>query len=116
MNKLWLYRVCTLALVAVFSVIVLGLSAYSASILDEVKAAVGPQSEPITYAALGITVSTITLVSTVSMLALDLTFDSLFTSYIIFEFSWLTVLWMFWVAVGSVTIDNDQELYLQLPC
>ncbi|KAI9058796.1 hypothetical protein FKP32DRAFT_1227027 [Trametes sanguinea] len=113
MNTFWLYRVSTLVLVAAFSMVVIGLCAHTTSFLDEViKTGAGAPDRSYHYADLGLAVGAVTLVSSVSMLLFDILFGKIFTSYVMFEISWLSILWMFWVAVGSVTRDDDNYLYL----
>ncbi|KAJ3010501.1 hypothetical protein NUW54_g955 [Trametes sanguinea] len=113
MNTFWLYRVSTLVLVAAFSVVVIGLCAHTSTYLDEViKTGAGAPDRSYHYAQLGLAVGTVTFVSSVLMLLSEICFEQMFTSYVMFEISWLSILWMFWVAVGSVTRDDDNYLYL----
>ncbi|KAL7278697.1 hypothetical protein ACG7TL_007699 [Trametes sanguinea] len=113
MNSFWLYRFSTLALVAIFSVVVIGLCGHTSSNLDEIiRTGAGAPDRSYHYAALGLAVGTVTLVSSVLMLLFEFFFEEVFTSYVVFEISWLSILWMFWVAVGAVTLDDDNNLYL----
>ncbi|KAJ3005427.1 hypothetical protein NUW54_g2461 [Trametes sanguinea] len=114
MNSFWLYRVFTLVLVTVFSIVVLGLCAHASMYLNELlHIGVGVAGGRSYHCAvLGLVAAIITFLSTVPMLLSAVFLETSFTSYVIFDIYWLSILYMLWVSVGSVTLDDGSVLYL----
>ncbi|KAL1943254.1 hypothetical protein VTO73DRAFT_4329 [Trametes versicolor] len=115
MNAPWLYRVITFVLASILSLVVIVFCVKSKDHLDDIVNAVGGRGQfnasNYPYATLGIAVGVMTVVSKVAMLALDFFFESIFTSYIIFELGWSCVLWVLWIAVGGTTLSNGKDLF-----
>ncbi|KAL7278699.1 hypothetical protein ACG7TL_007701 [Trametes sanguinea] len=115
MNALWLYRVFTLILVAIISLAVIGLCVHTSNNLNEILSAI-QVSGHFPYTSLGIAVSAITLVSSVLLIVLDFFFDNIFTSYLIFEIPWLSIVWILWISVGATTLSEGKTIFQGQPC
>ncbi|KAI0830258.1 hypothetical protein BC628DRAFT_991744 [Trametes gibbosa] len=114
MNNLWLIRLCAFVLACILSLVIIALCAISNSNLSEIllKSEVGR----FPYASLGIAIGVITLVSMIIMIVLDFFVDNFFTSYMIFELSWTSLLWVLWIAVGGTTLANGKTLFQGATC
>ncbi|KZV75117.1 hypothetical protein PENSPDRAFT_547321, partial [Peniophora sp. CONT] len=97
---------CTLA----FSVIVLGLSADALSITTTYEASY------FIWDALAVAVSVITICSIVAMLVIDFLRRGAFTSLVIVEIGWLSVLWILWLATGAYAADINQFVFGTSSC
>ncbi|KAI9058793.1 hypothetical protein FKP32DRAFT_1581201 [Trametes sanguinea] len=115
MNALWLYRVFTLILVAIISLAVIGLCVHTSNNLNDILSAIGVSGN-FPYTSLGIAVSVITLVSSALMIVLDIFFDNVFTSFLIFEIPWLSIVWILWISVGATTLSQGKTIFKGQPC
>ncbi|CDO68772.1 hypothetical protein BN946_scf184989.g38 [Trametes cinnabarina] len=116
MNVLWLYRVSTLILVSIVSLAVIGLCVHTSNNLAQVLAFFGLGAGSFPYTTLGIAVSAITLVSSALLIALDIFFDNIFTSYLAFEIPWLSILWILWISVGWTTLSEGHMIFQGITC
>ncbi|CCM03380.1 uncharacterized protein FIBRA_05510 [Fibroporia radiculosa] len=98
----WLYisRLAIFAIVALFSLIVLGVAGNISSTLSSSDSAI------LTYVGLGIATSVLTLLSIPAMLVVDLLMTGFFTSMILVELAWLSFLWILWLATGALVASD----------
>ncbi|KAI0354289.1 hypothetical protein OH77DRAFT_1521906 [Trametes cingulata] len=115
MNLLWLYRVFTLVLVCIVSLVVIALCAHTSTNLDKLLSAF-ELSGSFPYTSLGIAVGAITIVSNALLIFLDFFFDNIFTSFIIFEISWSSILWILWISVGATTLSEGKTIFKGESC
>ncbi|KAI0327348.1 hypothetical protein GY45DRAFT_1373236 [Cubamyces sp. BRFM 1775] len=115
MNVLWLYRVFTLVLTSILSLVVIALCAHTSTHLDNILDRFGLTGS-FPYATLGIAIGCITIVTNIIMLGLDFFFDNIFTSMPIFEVPWLSIMWILWISVGATTLSQGKQLFKNTPC
>ncbi|EIW56449.1 uncharacterized protein TRAVEDRAFT_49273 [Trametes versicolor FP-101664 SS1] len=115
MNLLWLYRGFTFVLVSIISLVVIAFCAHTSTNLDKILAAFELEGS-FPYTNLGIAVGAITIVSKVLLLALDFFIDNTFTSFIIFEISWSSILWILWISVGATTLSEGNTIFKGHTC
>ncbi|KAI0354290.1 hypothetical protein OH77DRAFT_526177 [Trametes cingulata] len=116
MNALWLYRVFTFVLACILSIVVVALCAGTSSNLDEILPLIRRDQDNFPYAHLGIAVGVMTLVSYSVMMGLDLLFERVFTSFMVVEMVWTSILWVLWIAVGGTTFSEGNTLFEGKPC
>ncbi|KIO06878.1 hypothetical protein M404DRAFT_416562 [Pisolithus tinctorius Marx 270] len=92
-------RIIVLALLVVFSLIVVGLSGHLISLTEEYYAFY------FVFCALGIATAVLTIFTVPVMLVVDVVRRGAFTSMIIVELVWLSVLWVFWVATAAEAVS-----------
>ncbi|KAI8990401.1 hypothetical protein BD414DRAFT_514185 [Trametes punicea] len=115
MNILWLYRAFTLVLTAIVALAVIGLCAHTSTNLDKILSLIGVTGS-FPYTTLGITVGAITMIANALLLFLDFFFDRIFTSMIVFEIPWLSILWILWISVGATTLSQGKKIFTGHPC
>ncbi|KAI0632979.1 hypothetical protein C8Q77DRAFT_1158424 [Trametes polyzona] len=115
MNILWLFRVFTFVLTAIVALVVIALCAHTSTNLDEILEVFG-LSGSFPYTNLGIAVGAITIVSNVLFVALDIFFENIFTSFLIFEISWSSILWILWISVGATTLSEGKTNFSGHDC
>ncbi|KAH9852950.1 hypothetical protein C2E23DRAFT_859582 [Lenzites betulinus] len=115
MNILWLYRVFTLVLACIISLVVIALCAHTSTNLDKILAAFDLTGS-FPYTSLGIAVGAITIVSNALLIFLDFFFENIFTSYIIFEIPWTSILWILWISVGATTLSEGSTIFKGHSC
>ncbi|KAI0673116.1 hypothetical protein C8Q78DRAFT_969908 [Trametes maxima] len=115
MNILWLYRVFTLVLVCIASLVVIALCAHTSSNLDKILSLVGLAGS-FPYTTLGITVGAISIVSNALLIFLDFIFDTIFTSMLVFEIAWFSILWILWISVGATTLSEGNRIFSPYSC
>ncbi|KAH9902774.1 hypothetical protein C8Q73DRAFT_785408 [Cubamyces lactineus] len=115
MNLLWLYRVFTLVLACILSLVVIALCAHTSSHLDNILDYLHLTGS-FPYADLGIAIGCITIVTNIILLGLDFFFDNIFTSMPIFEIPWLCIVWILWISVGATTLSQGNQLFKGTPC
>ncbi|TFY80411.1 hypothetical protein EWM64_g3600 [Hericium alpestre] len=98
MGYLSVARLVVLVVALVFSVIVLGISADMVTIDKDLErwydiSSIGPE--------LGVAISVISIVSLLPMIIVDFLRRGAFTSWVIVEVSWLSVLWILWLSTGA---------------
>jgi len=96
-------RVTVLAWVFFSSLIAMALAANLTSITESLV------KQYFTWAALAIAVGVVSLLSIPVMLALDAARTRAFTSLIIFELSWLSVLQILWLVVGAMAASGIKQ-------
>ncbi|KAJ6516289.1 hypothetical protein C8R45DRAFT_239212 [Mycena sanguinolenta] len=107
MALLPLIRLVALSVVLAFSVIVLGLSAALTSTTETYL------DGYFEFAALAIATSALTLLTLPVMIALEiLQSGAAFTSMIIVELPWLSILWVLWLATGSDGAQAAQNVFV----
>ncbi|KAK7061370.1 MBOAT, membrane-bound O-acyltransferase family-domain-containing protein [Favolaschia claudopus] len=90
------------AVVVAFSVIVLGLSAALTSTTEKYL------NGYFEFAALAIATSVITLITVPIMIVMEfLHHGAMFTSMVLFELSWLSILWVLWLATAADTTQAN---------
>jgi len=102
MGIIHLVRLVAFAVVLLFSIIVLGLSA-------NVDAT---YNIDITFASLALAVAVITMVTMVPLIAVEFTRKGAFTSRVFVELIWVGILWVLWLASGAeaATLNVDPSL------
>ncbi|KAJ8453852.1 hypothetical protein ONZ51_g13366 [Trametes cubensis] len=105
MTWLQLVRLITLGFTLGCGIIVLSLASHVTSLSEEYYA--------IYYAfeALGIAVGALTMVSIPVMIAIDFLRTGAFTSMVVVELSWLSVLWVLWLATAAQTADQTSVAF-----
>ncbi|KAI0659638.1 hypothetical protein C8Q70DRAFT_889841, partial [Cubamyces menziesii] len=63
------------------------------------------------FEALGIAVGALTMVSIPVMIAIDFLRTGAFTSMVVVELSWLSVLWVLWLATAAQTADQTSVAF-----
>ncbi|KAI0369285.1 hypothetical protein BV20DRAFT_946548 [Pilatotrama ljubarskyi] len=116
MNVLWLYRVFTFVLACILSLVVIALCVHTSSNLEDILPAFGYDEGDFPYATLGIAVGAITTSWVLSRIGLDFFFERLFTSFIIVEIAWTSILWVLWIAVGGTTFSEGSTIFKGKPC
>ncbi|KAI0632978.1 hypothetical protein C8Q77DRAFT_860736 [Trametes polyzona] len=116
MNLPWLYRAATIVAVCVLSLAVIVLCAQSNSNLDGLAGVALPNRDDYQYATLGEAVGSITVVTGLLLLILDIFLQDLFTSFLVTELAWSTILFILWIAVGATTLTNGKTLFKGRPC
>ncbi|KAI0369287.1 hypothetical protein BV20DRAFT_980234 [Pilatotrama ljubarskyi] len=115
MNLLWIYRVFTLVLACIVSLVAIALCAHTSTNLDKILAAFD-LSGSFPYTSLGIAVGSITIISNALLIFLDFFFDNVFTSFLIFEISWSSILWILWISVGATTLSEGKTIFKGQSC
>ncbi|VDC04063.1 unnamed protein product [Peniophora sp. CBMAI 1063] len=103
-------RLVTFGCTLVFSVIVLGLSADALSITQTYEGSY------FIWDALALAVSIITICSIVPMFVIDFLRRGAFTSLVVVEIGWLSVLWILWLATGAYAADINQMVFGTISC
>jgi len=98
MGAISIIRVAILASSTLFSLIVLGLAAHLLSLTTVYL------GWYFYFSALGIATSVLSLVTLPLMLLLDFNRRGAFTSMIVVELVWLSILWVLWVATAAETV------------
>ncbi|CAK5276097.1 unnamed protein product [Mycena citricolor] len=101
-----LIRLVALSLVSVFAVIVLGLTAGLTSLTETY---LGGYFQ---FAALGIATASLTLLTVPAMIALEIIRPGGFTSQIIVELPWLSVLWVLWLATAADATNVANNIFI----
>ncbi|KAI0659625.1 hypothetical protein C8Q70DRAFT_915218 [Cubamyces menziesii] len=115
MNILWLYRVFTLVLTCILSLVVIALCAHTSTHLDNILEHFDLTGS-FPYATLGIAIGCITIVTNIIMLGLDFFLDNIFTSMPVFEVPWLSIVWILWISVGATTLSQGNRLFKGSQC
>ncbi|KAI0651174.1 hypothetical protein C8Q79DRAFT_898528 [Trametes meyenii] len=115
MNVLWLYRVFTFALACILSFVVIVLCVRSSDNLGVILRAFG-DDDTFPYPTLGIAIGCMTLISYIIMLALDFFIENVFTSMLVFEIAWSSVLWVLWISVGATTLSEGNTIFKGRSC
>ncbi|RPD77177.1 hypothetical protein L226DRAFT_533178 [Lentinus tigrinus ALCF2SS1-7] len=63
------------------------------------------------FAVLGIATGGITIISLPVMLIVDLLRKGAFTSLVVVELSWLSILWVLWIATAALTVDETSAIF-----
>ncbi|EIN10222.1 hypothetical protein PUNSTDRAFT_119274 [Punctularia strigosozonata HHB-11173 SS5] len=101
MHWLPLFRLVTLGASAVFAIIVLGLCAH---ILNVTLSFTGLY---FVFAALGVATALLTVITVVPMLIIEVLRKGAFTSFVVVEAVWLSILWILWLATGAETANTS---------
>jgi len=96
---LHLTRLVILVLVLIFSITLLGVSAH----WDNVSSQIGLHVE---FADMALAISVITILTVMPMVLVDFFRSGAFTSFILVEIVWFTILWVLWLATGALTSSN----------
>ncbi|KAF8211543.1 hypothetical protein K438DRAFT_1958637 [Mycena galopus ATCC 62051] len=106
MAALALIRHIVLSVVLGFSVIVLGLSAALTSTTETYG------DTYVTFAALAIATAGLTLITLPIMIALEYTQSGgAFTSMVLIELVWFSILWLLWLATGADTAQEASDTF-----
>ncbi|KAI6153971.1 hypothetical protein BKA82DRAFT_4095928 [Pisolithus tinctorius] len=98
-------RIIVLALLVAFSLIVVGLSGHLISLTEEYYAFY------FVFCALGIATAALTIFTVPVMLIVDVVRRGAFTSMIIVELVWLSVLWVLWVATAAEAVSAGNTYF-----
>ncbi|KAH7922856.1 hypothetical protein BV22DRAFT_1016507 [Leucogyrophana mollusca] len=104
-----LFRTIVFGTTLLFSIICLGISAHLISLTEEYF------HEYLTFAALGVATSVLTMVSLIGIFVIDFLHQGAFTSMVLVELVWLFILWVLWVATAGETAA-DNNLYFPYGC
>lgn len=63
------------------------------------------------FAALAIAVGGVTIFTLPVMLVIDFVRRGAFTSWILIELIWLSVVWVLWIATGAVAVNNTSAIF-----
>jgi hypothetical protein len=105
-NFLPIIRILALAVALLFALITLGLAADITRTTEEAI------SGYYYFAVLAIATSVLTLVSLPVLIVVDLIRTGAFTSMIVVELGWLSILWVLWLATGADTADVSSKIFI----
>jgi ABC-type multidrug transport system fused ATPase/permease subunit len=105
-NILPIIRKLALAVALLFSLITLSLAAHFTSTTEEVI------SGYYYFAVLAIATSVLTLVSLPVLLIVDMIRTGAFTSMVVVEVGWLSILWVLWLATGADAADVSSKIFI----
>jgi len=101
-----IFRVTVLSLSFVLALIVMGLSAHLTSFT------VSFEGEAIIFALLAVTTAGLAILTLPVMLVVDFLCKRTFTSMVLVELIWFSILWMLWLSVG---IDGGESINISFP-
>ncbi|TBU31292.1 hypothetical protein BD311DRAFT_752995 [Dichomitus squalens] len=110
MGWLQILRLAALSFAVLSGIIVASLSAHITAFIEENFATY------YVYAALGIATGGLTFFTVPVLLLVDFLRTGAFTSYIIVELSWLSVLWVLWLATGALTVNDTAAVGVFQSC
>ncbi|KAF9076604.1 hypothetical protein BDP27DRAFT_1313613 [Rhodocollybia butyracea] len=90
-------RIVVRTFVLLCSIVVLGLAAHVTSLAD---------FDGFDFAGLAIAVAVITIISLNAMIAIDYTRRGAFTSMVIVELGWFSVLWILWLSAAALSAEE----------
>ncbi|KII96051.1 hypothetical protein PLICRDRAFT_65322, partial [Plicaturopsis crispa FD-325 SS-3] len=88
-------------LVLLLSIVVLGLAAHLTNITEEFFEVY------FIYAALSIAAAGLTILTVPVLIIVDIVRRGAFTSFVVVELSWLSLLWVLWLATGAYTGSDN---------
>ncbi|KAJ6538942.1 hypothetical protein B0H19DRAFT_334028 [Mycena capillaripes] len=106
MTAISLIRITALSVVLGFAVIVLGLSAGLTSTTEKYLDGF------FEFAALAIATASLTIITLPIMIGLEFLRPGAFTSMIAVELSWLSILWVLWLATGADSAQAGQNTFI----
>jgi hypothetical protein len=109
-RALYLTRLVTLVLVLIFSIILLGLSAHSESELGQSSIFGG------SVIGMPLAISVITIITVLPMVLIDFFRSGPFTSFILVEIVWFSILWVLWLATGGLISSNGMTTLFNTGC
>ncbi|KAF8627567.1 hypothetical protein AX15_004359 [Amanita polypyramis BW_CC] len=92
-------RLALLAVVTLFSIVVLGLAAHS---INVTAAAIGSY---FTFDALGVATAVLSIVTLLALIILSLLRKGALPNYILVESAWFSLLWVLWLATAADTAN-----------
>ncbi|KAI0069104.1 hypothetical protein BV25DRAFT_94285 [Artomyces pyxidatus] len=110
MGLFYIARLVTLATSLVFSIIVLGLAADMISITEEYL------DSYYIFSALAVATAVLTFVTVLPMIVIDLFRRGAFSSWVVLEVSWLSILWVLWLSTAAYATWTDGQVFIGSSC
>ncbi|KAI0046965.1 hypothetical protein FA95DRAFT_1291395 [Auriscalpium vulgare] len=110
MGYLSLARLITFGTSLLFSIIVLGIAA------DVISTEEKYLDEYSNFAALAVATAVLTLATVGPMLIIDILRRGAFSSWIVVELGWLSILWVLWLATGADAANTDGNTFIGSSC
>jgi len=100
-----IFRLAIFIATSIFAIIVLGLAADLTSLTEEGLGGF------FTFAAMGIAVAALTLLTLPVMIGIDFVRRGAFTSMVLVELVWTFILWVLWLAAAALAAQEQQLIF-----